>query len=188
MALAARSDPLRVGQTALEWQVGPWSDGLTHKLADDRGKAIVLYLWGTDFWQSVGALPALGKLAATFEPRGVVFRTIHRADNDEKRTVEEAQKVLALKHAPLVFALDQVRIERHSRGVTAQKYGVINYPVVVLIDRAGKIAFRSDMAAGDRNVAGVFMKILTDPQAMTDEKANRLVERAIAEEIESVLK
>ena len=48
--------------------------------------------------------------------------------------------------------------------MTAQQYGVINYPVVILIDRAGKIAFRSDMAAGDRNVAAVFMKILTDPR------------------------
>ena len=41
--------------------------------------------------------------------------------------------------------------------------------------------------AYDRNVAAVFMQILTDPQAMTEEKANRLVERTIAEEIESVL-
>ena len=53
---------------------------------------------------------------------------------------------------------------------------------------AGKIAFRSDMADGDRNVAAVFMQILTDPQAMTEEKANQLVEQAIGEEIESVLK
>ncbi len=72
--------------------------------------------------------------------------------------------------------------------MTAQQYGVTDYPVVILIDQAGKIAFRSDMAAGDRNVAGVFMKILTDPQAMTEKKASSLVERAIAEEIEAVLR
>jgi hypothetical protein len=44
------------------------------------------------------------------------------------------------------------------------------------------------MAAGDCNVAAVFMKILTDPQAMTEENANQLAQRAIAEEIEAVLK
>ena len=147
----------------------------------------MLYFWGTDFWQSVAALPALGKLAARFEPRGVVFRAIHRPDGNEKRTVEDARRLLALKGAPIVFALDQMRIAGHSRGVTAQRYGVNNYPVVIIIDRAGKIAFRSDMAY-DRNVAAIFMQILTDPQAMTEEKANRLVERALAEEIESVLK
>jgi hypothetical protein len=148
----------------------------------------VLYFWGTDFWQSVAALPALGRLAARFEPKGVIFRAIHRSDGDEERTGQEARRVLVLKGTPLIFTLDQMRVERHSRGMTAQEYGVNGYPVLILIDRAGKIAFRSDMTAGDRNVAAVFMKILTDPQAMTEEKANRLVERAIAEEIEAVLK
>ena len=187
-ALAARFEPLRVGQTAAEWEVGPWSDGRAHRLADQQGKVIVLYFWGTDFWQSVAALPALGKLAAAYEPRGVVFRAIHRPDQDEKRLGEEVRKLIAVKQAPLIFALDKVRIDRHSRGMTAQQYGVTDYPVVILIDQAGKIAFRSDMAAGDRNVAGVFMKILTDPQAMTEKKASSLVERAIAEEIEAVLR
>ena len=111
---------------------------------------------------------------------------IHRPDKDEKRTVEEARKTLALRHAPLIFALDHVRIEHHSRGATAQQYGVVNYPVVILIDRAGKIAFRSDMTAGDRNVAAILMKIISYMNAMTDEKANRLVEQAIAREIEGI--
>ncbi len=84
----------------------------------------------------------------------------------------------------MVCALDRVRIEGHSRGVTADRYGVNNYPVVILIDRKGRIAFRSDATAGDRNVAAVFMKMLTEPQTMTDKRANLLVERAIAEEIE----
>ena len=117
-----------------------------------------------------------------------MFRAIHRPDGDEKRVGEAARRMLALKQVPLVFALDQVRVAGHSRGMTAQEYGVINYPVVILIDRAGKIAFRSDMAAGDRNLASVFIQILTDPQAMTEEKANQLAERAINEEIELVLK
>ncbi|HEX3449551.1 MAG TPA: carboxypeptidase regulatory-like domain-containing protein, partial [Isosphaeraceae bacterium] len=187
-AVGARSEPLRLGQAALEWQMGLWSDGRAHNLADHRGKAIVLYFWGTDFWQSVAVLPALGKLAAQFEPRGVVFRTLHRPDGDEKRVGEEVRRLFAAKQAPLVFAFDQVQIDHHSRGVTAHQYGVENYPVVILINQAGKIAFRSDMAAGDRNVAAVFMKILTDPQSMTEEKANRLVQEAVAEEIEGVLK
>jgi hypothetical protein len=72
--------------------------------------------------------------------------------------------------------------------LTSEKYGVHSCPVVILVDRAGEIAFRSDMAAGDRNAAAVFVRTLTDPEVMTEEKANRLVERALAEEIEAVLK
>ncbi len=184
----ARPDPLGMGQDAVEWQVGCWSDGQTHKLADDRGKLVVLYFWGSDFWRSVGALPGLTNLAAEFEPRGVVFRGIHRPDADEKHAVEEARRVLALAKAPLIFTLDQVRVARHSRGVTAQRYGVNNYPVVILVNHAGKIAFRSDMTAGDLDMAAVFMKVLTDPQVMTEKKANRLIEQAISAQIESVLK
>ena len=65
--------PVEPGQIAPEWQVGSWSDGRDRKLANERGKVIVLYCWGITFWQSVSALPALGKLAAEFEPRGVEF-------------------------------------------------------------------------------------------------------------------
>jgi hypothetical protein len=183
-----RSEPLRTGQAAVAWHVGPWSDGRPHELADDRGRVVLLYFWGTDFRQSVEALPALAKLAARFEPRGVGFRAIHRPAADEKRTLEDARRALALKQIRLTYAIDQVRIEGHSRGVTAQQYGVNHYPAVILIDRTGKIAFRSDEVDDDRNVAAVFMRILTDPQEMTEEKADRLVERAIAEEIESLLK
>lgn len=167
--------------------MGTWSDGQSHKLADDREKVIVLYFWGIDFRQSAEALAAISRLAARLEPRGAVFRAIHRPDGDEKRVCEEARGMLAFNQAPLVFALDHTRVAGHSRGVTAQRYGVLDYPVIILIDRAGKVAFRSDLAAGDRNVAGVFMQILTDPQSMTEEKANRLVEQAIGEEIEQVL-
>ncbi len=180
--------PVRLSQAAPEWQVSRWSDDRARKLADDLGKVVVLYFWGTDFWQSVDALPALGKLAAAFESRGAVFRVIHRPDRDERRIEEQARNVLAKNRIPFAFALDQVRIAQNSRGVTAHQYGVNNYPVLILIDRRGKIAFRSDATAGDRNLAALFMKILTEPEMMTKEKANQLVERAIAEEIELVLK
>lgn len=187
-ALTARPEPLRVGQPAVEWQVGAWSDGRPHLLADDRGKAMVLYFWGSDFRQSVEALPALAGLAARFEPRGVVFRAIHRPDRDEERTIDKGRRILSLTKASITFALDRMRLEGHSRGMTAQHYGVIQYPTLIVIDGNGKIAFRSDMTASDRNLAGIFMKILTDPQAMSKDKANQLVEQAIAVEIESALK
>jgi hypothetical protein len=43
-ALRAHSpEPVAIGGPAPEWQVGPWSDGRAHKLAEDRGKVVVLY-------------------------------------------------------------------------------------------------------------------------------------------------
>jgi hypothetical protein len=186
--LSPPANPPAIGQIAPEWQLGSWSDGRDRKRADQRAKVVVLYFWGMTFWQSVNALPTLGKLAALFEPRGVEFLAIHNAELDREHVEKQARRVLAFKHAPLNLALDQTRIANHAVGKTAEVYGVTRPPALIVIDRAGKTAFRSDTAADDRNLAAVFMRIQTDPQAMTEEKANRLVERAIADEIEAVLK
>ena len=78
---------------------GRWALGLTanRELADWRGKVVVLYFWGISFWQSVGALPALGKLATEFQPRGVDVLAIHNAELDEEHAREQGRKVLAFK-------------------------------------------------------------------------------------------
>ena len=115
--VARRSEPLRVGQPAVEWQVGPWSDGRPHSLADDRGKVMVLYFWGTDFRTSAEALPAVAGLAARFAPRGIAFRGIHRPDSDGERALEAGRRLLARKNVPLVFAIDQFGTDDLSRGL-----------------------------------------------------------------------
>ena len=148
---AAPEEPIAVGQAAPEWQVARWSDRRARTLADLRGKVVVVYFWGLMYWQSVSSLPAMGKLAAEFQPKGVEFVAIHNAEPDEERALQQAGKALAFKGTPLVTAVDQTRIPRHVRGATAQRYGGQGFPlpVVIVIDRAGKIAFRSDTAAGD---------------------------------------
>ena len=180
--------PIAVGQPAAEWQVGPWSDGRARKLADERGKVVVLYFWGISFSTSVNALPALGKLAGRFEPLGVEFLAIHNAELDPKHAQVQARKLLEFKSAPLVMAIDQIRVSKHARGLTADRYGLRGYPVVIVIDRAGKIAFRSDTTTGPGNLTAVFTQMLQNSRTMTEAKANELIERTLAEEIEKTLK
>lgn len=148
----------------------------------------MLYFWGMVFWESVSELEALGKLATEFELRGVEFLAIHNAEPDAEYVQKQAQKALAFKNASLVFALDQSRIVGHARGKTADRYGVSRGPAVILIDRAGKIAFRSDTVTGDRNVTALFHQMAADPKTITETKANEIVERTLADEIEKVLK
>ncbi len=74
------------------------------------------------------------------------------------------------------------------RGKTAQKYGLSNYPLVVVIDRAGKIAFRTDLASGDRDLNGIYRKMVQNPQSVSEEKAVELIKQTLAEEIEMALK
>ena len=57
-----------------------------------------------------------------------------------------------------------------------------------MIDRAGKIAFRSDTAAGAQNLSSVFRRVAEDPASMSEQKINEMVERTLAAELEKTLK
>lgn len=88
------------------------------------------------------------------------------------------------------MAIDRTRVARHARGVTLQAYGGQGYPlpVIIVIDRGGQIAYRSDTASGDRSLSRVFTRIFQDPGSMTEQQVNERVERTLAEEIEKALK
>ena len=88
------------------------------------------------------------------------------------------------------MAIDRTRGAGRARGVTRQAYGVQSFslPVIIVIDRTGQIAYRSDTAAGDRNLSHVFNRIFQDPGNMTEQQLNERVERTLAEEIEKALK
>jgi len=186
--LAGPPKPPAEGLAAPEWQVIAWSDSRDHKLADARGKILVLYFWGVSWWQSVSALPALQKVVDRYGPRGVDFLAVHNAEADEQDAQRLALKVLAFKGAKITTAIDRTRILHHARGLTAQDYGVTNYPVIVVIDRAGKIAYRNDTADRVRNPVADFQKILTNPPTMTEDKVNQSIEKTLGKEIDKILK
>ncbi len=181
------AEPLAVGQPAPDWKTGPWSDGRVRTLAAERGKVVVVYFWGLMYWQSVSSLPAMGKLAGEFQPRGVEFVAIHNAEPDDERALQQATKVLAFKAAPIATAVDQSRHPLHARGETAQRYGgqAFPLPVIIVIDRAGKIAFRSDIAPGAHNLSAFFNQ---DPAGMSERMINELVGSTLAAELEKVLR
>jgi RNA polymerase sigma factor (sigma-70 family) len=96
---------LRVGSAAPEWDAGPWSDGKTRKLADYRGKVIFLDFWGIWCGSCLHALPIVEKLRAKYEPRGVVFLSLHTPGESE----DTIRRLLDVKKSPLLFALDRDR-------------------------------------------------------------------------------
>jgi RNA polymerase sigma factor (sigma-70 family) len=181
-------EPLAVGHQAPEWEIGAWSDGRPCRLADVRGRVVVLYLWSTGTWQSVSALTALGKLAAAYESRDVTFLAIHCRDKDEGYLQDLSRRLFAFKNVKIQSAVDRSDVDPFLHGATAQRYGIRVYPTVIVIDREGRVAFRSDSAIGDRNLAAVFNRMAAEPAIMTEEKADRLIEDGLAREIEEVLR
>ena len=188
----AKAQPARprfpaVGQPAFEWQVGKWSDGQTRKLADYRGRIVVLDFWDIGNGSSVSSLPVLNKLKERYEPLGVVFLSIHAPGGDERAI----NRVLLANQSNLVYAIDQTPVGQpdRDRGVTADLYGVRGFFPVFLIDREGRIAMRD----GDPGLVPKILAIMKEvgipegAKRITHEQSNALLEKLLTSEIERLL-
>ena len=186
-AKAARANrkPLALGTPAPEWESGAWSDGRSRKLADYRGKIIFLNFWGIWCGPCVHELPLLEKLRAKYEPLGVVFLTIHTPGE----TREVRPQGPGNEEASLIFAFDGPRKndEFDLNGVTAERYGVGGYPTNLIIDREGKIAFRSNDPGNMPAMQRAVKEMGLDTKTINEEQASQLIERLLDQAIEGVL-
>jgi thiol-disulfide isomerase/thioredoxin len=140
-----------VGKPAPELQkIKGWKNGGPVKLADLRGKVVVLDFWG--FWcgPCVSSMPALMKLHDEFKDRGLVIIAVHDdsaasiAEMDERLT-SARRDLWAGRDLPFLVALDgggQTRIRGGSMtasGATTAAYGITAFPTALLIDADGKL-------------------------------------------------
>lgn len=149
-------DPLRLvllqGQPApeLAGDIVGWK-GQPVRLADLRGKYVLLDFWG--YWcdPCVAEMPVLMELHDKFAGRGLAIVTVHvglEGDVDSPAKLEE--KIAAVKASlwggrdlPFPTALSTGRTTADGYdGLTAAQYGVQGYPTMVLIDRQGKVVGR----------------------------------------------
>jgi thiol-disulfide isomerase/thioredoxin len=128
---------LKAGSAAPEWEVAQWTDGQARKLADYRGKVVVLDFWGTWCGPCIRAIPAMQQLHERYAGQGVVFLGIHTAGTD----VSLVKQMLARQHWDAVSGIDKG--ESIASGATVRAYGIEGFPSVVVIDRESKVAFNS---------------------------------------------
>ncbi|MFI5457040.1 MAG: carboxypeptidase regulatory-like domain-containing protein, partial [Isosphaerales bacterium] len=182
-----RPRSLATGQPAPEWQIDKWSDGKPRRLADFRGRIVFLEFW-RDTASCASALPVLNKLKDQFEPRGVVFLTIHAPGTDENTI----RRVLLANQSSLVYAIDRDRGvgEQDIGGVTADRYGVRVDTFAFLIDREGKIALPPQDPSLVPKVQAIMKEAGIDPGPgrMTEGQFQVLLEKLYTKEIEDLLK
>ena len=186
MAASAKSEPrtnLAIGERAPEWHVQYWTDGKARTLPDFRGKVVLLDFWGIWCHPCIGSLPSLERLKQKYEPRGVVFLSIHTPDE----TIDTIRRFLESKRFSLISGLDQGRTVNDAE--TAKRYGAKGYPTLVMIDRQGNLAFHSGIEPKEKVEAmkGLGKEMRLDESTMTESDFYRLWEAFYAREIDKVL-
>jgi len=155
--LPATKMALLIGQPAPELHdCVEWKNGPPLKLAELRGKVILLEFWG--YWCGgcvYQAIPEMFKLQEEYRGRDLVIIGIHvDTEDNEAGTVEKLDEKLAGirknewkgKDISFPVALAPVKrtsygtgVERKARTELSAEYGVIGYPTTVLIDQEGKV-------------------------------------------------
>jgi thiol-disulfide isomerase/thioredoxin len=99
------------------------------KLADQRGKIVVLDFWASWCGPCMQAMPMLDAVAEELGGDDVKFFAVNL--QEDRQTVEDAIERLNVGNAAVALDVD---------GATAEKYGVRAIPQTVVIDREGKVA------------------------------------------------
>jgi thiol-disulfide isomerase/thioredoxin len=127
-----------------------WKNGGPVKLADLRGKVVLLDFWGTWCGPCVGLMPDLMKLHDEFKDKGLVIVAVHDdsvasiAEMDQK-CESFRQQIWGGRDLPFLVALDgggPTRITNTSmtaRGATTAAYGIDVFPTTYLIGRDGTL-------------------------------------------------
>jgi RNA polymerase sigma factor (sigma-70 family) len=134
--IANRLEELK-GKPAPELDVSEWLYGEPVRLAELKGKVVVLYFWSRgdqlNLFDRIEAIRLLNVLQREYGERGLVCIGIHesRANADEQR-VRMAERGIAFP-----AALDRESPVAGAKGVTFDRYGEPSGPIV--IDRAGMV-------------------------------------------------
>jgi thiol-disulfide isomerase/thioredoxin len=123
--------------------------GTEQKLADHKGKVVVVDFWGTWCRPCRDALPELASLAKEFEKDGLVVIGVH----DSKRGSETMAQVAADAGVTYPLAIDD-------GGASEKAWKVSFWPTIAVIDRAGKLRAIGVQPAHTRAVVA---KLLSEP-------------------------
>jgi len=143
-----------LGSPAIELRsIKGWKNGGPVKLADLRGKVVLLDFWGTWCGPCISEMPVLMKLHDQFKDKGLTIIAVH---DDSLASIQEMNLAMekirdqswAGRDLPFLIALDgggPTRItytDATDRGATTAAYGIESFPTTLLIGRDGRVVDR----------------------------------------------
>jgi thiol-disulfide isomerase/thioredoxin len=143
------------------------------KLADLKGKCVLLDFWGYWCGPCVYAMPTLIELHERYKDKGLAIVGVHCDMGGEIDTPAKLDEKIALlkekvwkgKDLPFPIALttkSSSYSEQMYDGTAAAQYGVLHYPTTILIDKDGNVV--GEFAARDTKKAIADVEELLAPK------------------------
>ncbi len=129
------------GKPAPELQLARWVKGKPAKLADLKGKVVVLDFWGKWCGPCVASIPHNNELQKKFGPSGLVLLAVHTPWSAEN--VDQFVKEKGITYPVAMDASPDGK-----EGKTIRAYQVDSYPDYYVIDRKGVLRY-ADLANAD---------------------------------------
>jgi len=124
------------GKPAPGLDVAQWLNCEPMKLAEMKGKVVVLDFWSSKKVRCVEATRLMNALQNEYGPKGVVFIGIHEFPAE----VDELKKFIEEKGITYKIAVDKESPEIGAKGMTFDKYGVAWSPTLfIVIDKEGTV-------------------------------------------------
>ncbi len=150
--------PLRglVSKPAPEIDAKDLNTGAPVKLADFKGRVVVLDFWGYWCGPCIGAMPALMEAYDKFKDKPVTIIALHdqsvqsRVDYD-RRLSEVKRQAWGNRELPFQVALDvpdpsaPAGVAAIGQGITCKRYQITGFPTTLVIDQNGKVVGRVEV-------------------------------------------
>jgi thiol-disulfide isomerase/thioredoxin len=147
LTLPAKKFALLMGHPAPELHdIAAWKNSPPVKLADLKGKCVILEFWGYWCGPCVYRMPETFKLYDQYGKQGLMVIGVHvdysnTVDSVEKldaKLVDTRKKLWHGRDLPFPVAITRP-IKKKGGAAVAQDYGVNSYPSMLLIDRRGNL-------------------------------------------------
>lgn len=122
---------IKAGQIAPEWKLTSITDNSQISLSQYKNKVVMLEFWISFCGYCIAAVPRLNILAEKY--RGKDFALIGINASDSKDIIEK----FARNNRPKYLLL-------HGGEEIAKNYGINGFPMIVLLDRSGKVVYSGD--------------------------------------------